>query len=153
MRNWSTLTTLRALTWSGQIERFQTYFKTLEGLSTEQLDRSAEKLVRAEKKNVALVIAHIAEISRRKGERERGYKNILDYCVRRLHLSEGTEMKLIAVITEPRVIDRILSHPAGKRQPASASTASCEHSTARPGSLILQTSGSYTSAFRPAPKP
>jgi len=72
------------------LERFQTYFKTLEGLSTEQLDRSAEELVRAEKNNVTLVIAHIAEISRQKGELERGYKNTLDYCVRRLHLSEGS---------------------------------------------------------------
>jgi hypothetical protein len=54
------------------IERFQIYFRTLEGLSTEELDRSAEKLVRAEKTKAALVIAHIAEISRRKGELERG---------------------------------------------------------------------------------
>jgi hypothetical protein len=34
------------------IEIIKTYFETLEGLSTEELDRSAEKLVRAEKRNV-----------------------------------------------------------------------------------------------------
>ena len=79
------------------IERFQTYFETLEGLSTEELDRSAEKLVRAEKKNVALVIAHIAEISRRKSELERGYKNLWEYCVRRLQLSEGSVATRIQV--------------------------------------------------------
>ena len=49
-----------------------------------------EKLVRAEKRNVTLVIAHIAEMSRRKGHLERGYKNLFDYCVRRLRLSEGS---------------------------------------------------------------
>ena len=72
------------------IERVKTYFETLEGLSTEELDRSTEKLVRAEKRNVALIIAHIAEMSRRKGHLERGYKNLFDYCVRRLRLSEGS---------------------------------------------------------------
>jgi hypothetical protein len=66
---------------NAMIDRFKTYFETLEGLSTEELDRSAEKLVGAEKRNVALVIAHIAEMSRRKGELERGYKNLFDYGV------------------------------------------------------------------------
>ncbi len=50
------------------IERFETYFARLEGFSTEELDASLEKLVRAEKRSVALVIAHIAEMSRRKTE-------------------------------------------------------------------------------------
>ncbi len=59
------------------IEKVKTYFERLESLSTEELDSSAEKLVRAEKRNVALVIAHIAEMSRRKGYLERGYKNLL----------------------------------------------------------------------------
>ncbi len=53
------------------IERIKTHFEALEGLSTEELDHSVEKLVRAEKRNVALVIAHIAEMSRRKGHLER----------------------------------------------------------------------------------
>jgi len=47
--------------------------------STEELDRSAEKRVRAEKRHVAFLIAHIAEMSRRKGHLERGYKNLLEY--------------------------------------------------------------------------
>jgi hypothetical protein len=37
----------------------------LKALTTDELDRSAEKLVRLEKRNVALLIAHIAEMSRR----------------------------------------------------------------------------------------
>ena len=36
------------------LERLQTYFERLEALSTDELDRSVEKLVRAEKRNVAL---------------------------------------------------------------------------------------------------
>ena len=65
------------------IERFKTYLKTLEGLSTDELDRSAEKLVHAEKRNVALLIAHIEEISRRRGHLELGYRNLFEYCTRR----------------------------------------------------------------------
>ena len=59
------------------MEKVKTYFETLEGLSTEELDCSTEKLVRAEKRNVALVIAHIAEMSRRKGYLERGVQESL----------------------------------------------------------------------------
>ena len=54
------------------LERFQTYFERLEALSTEELDRCVEKLVRAEKRNVALVIAHIAEMSRRRAPSSAG---------------------------------------------------------------------------------
>ena len=72
------------------IGKVKKYFERLEGLSTEELDQSTERLVRAEKRNVALVIAHIAEMSRRKGQLERGYKSLFDYCVRRLRLSEGS---------------------------------------------------------------
>jgi len=79
------------------IEKLKTYFERLEGLTTEELDHSAEKLVRAEKRNVALVIAHIAEMSRRKGHLERGYKSLFDYCVRRLQLSEGSVARRIQV--------------------------------------------------------
>ena len=48
------------------VERLKAYFEKLEALSIDELDRSAEKLVRLEKRNVALLIAHIAEISRRR---------------------------------------------------------------------------------------
>jgi hypothetical protein len=89
-------------------DRFKKYFERLEGLSTEELDRSAEKLVRAEKQNAALVIAHIAEISRRKGELERGYKNLFEYCTRRLHLSEGSVALRIQVANVSRRFPQIL---------------------------------------------
>jgi hypothetical protein len=54
------------------MKNIKAYFETLEGLSAESLDRSAVKLVCGEKQNVALLIAHIAEMSRRKGELECG---------------------------------------------------------------------------------
>ena len=85
----------------------KTYFERLESLSTEELD-STEKLVRAEKRNVALVIAHIAEMSRRKGHLERGYKNLFDYCVRRLRLSEGSVARRIQVANVARRFPELL---------------------------------------------
>jgi hypothetical protein len=55
------------------VKKFKTYFESLEALSTKALDRATVQLVRAEKRNVALLIAHIAEMSRRKAELECGY--------------------------------------------------------------------------------
>jgi hypothetical protein len=90
------------------IARFQIYFETLESLSTEELDRSAEKLVRAEKKSTALLIAHLAEMSRRKGALERGYKNLFDYAVRRLNLSEGSVALRLQVANVSRRFPQLL---------------------------------------------
>ena len=90
------------------IEKVKTYFQRLEGLSTEELDHSTEKLVRAEKRNVALAIAQIAEMSRRKGHLECGYKNLFDYCVRRLRLSEGSVALRIQVANVSRRFPQIL---------------------------------------------
>ena len=90
------------------IEKVKTYFERLERLSTEELDHSVKKLVRAEKRNVALVIAHIAEMSRRKGHLERGYKNLFGYCTQRLHLSEGSVALRIQVANVSRRFPQIL---------------------------------------------
>ncbi|MGH9461033.1 MAG: HNH endonuclease [Vicinamibacteria bacterium] len=90
------------------IETIKTYFETLEGLSTEELDRSIEKLVRAEKRNVALMIAHIAEMSRRRGHVERGYKSLFDYCTKRLNLSEGSVARRLQVANVSRRFPQIL---------------------------------------------
>lgn len=90
------------------MERFKAYFEKLEGLSSEELDRSAEKLVRLEKQNVALLIAHIAEMSRRKAELERGYKNMFEYCVKRLNLSEGSVALRLQVANVSRRFPQIL---------------------------------------------
>jgi len=90
------------------LEKVNTFFKRLESLSTEELDRSMEKLVRAEKRNVALVIAHIAEMSRRRGYLERGYKNLFEYCTRRLNLSEGSVARRIQVANVSRRFPQIV---------------------------------------------
>ena len=90
------------------IEKVKKYFESLERVSTEELDESADKLVRAEKRNVTLVIAHIAEMSRRKGHLERGYKSLFDYCVRRLRLSEGSVARRIQVANVSRRFPQIL---------------------------------------------
>jgi len=90
------------------MERFKAYFEKLEALSIDELDRSAEKLVRLEKRNVALLIAHIAEISRRKAELERGYRSIFDYCVTRLNLSEGSVALRLQVANVSRTFPQLL---------------------------------------------
>ena len=57
---------------------------------------------------MALVIAHIAEMSRRKGHLEYGYKNLFDYCARRLKLSEGSVARRIQVANVSRRFPQIL---------------------------------------------
>jgi hypothetical protein len=90
------------------LERIQGYFAKLEGLTIEELDLAVEKLARAEKGNLAHVIAHLAEMARRKGALERGYKNTFDYCVRRLNLSEGSVALRLQVANVSRRFPQIL---------------------------------------------
>ena len=97
------------------IDKVNTYFEKLEGLSTEELDRSVEDLLRAEKRNVAYVIAHIAEMSKRRGYLERGYKNLFEYCTRRLNLSEGSVARRIQVANISRQFPQILVAVAENR--------------------------------------
>ena len=90
------------------IEQFKSYFLKLERLSSAELDRSAEKLVVAENGNVAKLIAHIAEMSARKVALELGYKNLFDYCIRRLNLSEGAVPARIHVANVSRRFPQLL---------------------------------------------
>ena len=90
-------------------EAFTTYLENLSTLSTAELDRSAVELVGAEKQHVARVIAHIAEIARRKGDLEQGYPNLFEYCVRRLGLSEGSVALRIQVANVCRRFPQVLS--------------------------------------------
>ena len=98
-------------------EQFTAYFEQLERLSTEDLDRSAVEVVLAEKQNVAFVIAHIAEISRRKADLERAYPNLFVYCLRRLNLSEGSVSLRIHVANVARRFLRVLAAIRGEDQP------------------------------------
>ena len=90
------------------IEQFKSYFVKLEHLSSAELDRSAEKLVVAENGNIAKLIAHIAEMSARKLALELGYKNLFDYCIRRLNLSEGAVPARIHVANVSRRFPQLL---------------------------------------------
>ena len=80
-----------------------------------KVNRSAEKLVRAEKRNAALLIAHIAEVSERKLALERGYKNTFDYCVKRLNLSEGAVALRLHVANVSKRIPQLLAAIAENR--------------------------------------
>jgi len=91
-------------------ERVATYFDALERLSTDELDRSTKNLVLREKKNLACVIAHLAEIAKRKVHLECGYKNLFEYCVRRLNLSEGSVYRRIQVAKVCRDFPQVLVH-------------------------------------------
>ena len=70
-------------------EKIERYARSLEGLSTLELSRAVEELVATERRTTATLIAHLAEISRRKGHLELGYKSLFDYCVRHLKLGDG----------------------------------------------------------------
>ena len=97
------------------IEQFRNYFSKLERLSIAELDRSAEKLVVAEHGNIARLIAHIAEMSARRAALELGYKNLFDYCVRRLNLSEGAVPARIHVANVSRKFPQLLAAMAENR--------------------------------------
>jgi hypothetical protein len=97
------------------VKKFKTYFESLERLSTKALDRAAVQLVRAEKRNVALLIAHIAEMSRRKAGLECGYKNLFEYGVKRLNLSEGSVALRLQVANVCRRFPQLLVSLAENR--------------------------------------
>ena len=88
---------------------FKAYFEKIEALTNKELDRSAVELVAVESRNVALVIAHLSEISRRKAELEHGYRSLFDYGVRRLGLSEGSVALRIQVANVSRRFPQILA--------------------------------------------
>ena len=70
-------------------ETFKACFEKLEALTTQELDRSVAELVQVENRNVALVIAHLAELSRRKADLKLGYPNLFVYCVKTTPTAPG----------------------------------------------------------------
>ena len=87
---------------------FTGYFSKLEALSTVALGRSVERVALCETRRVAEVIAHIAEISRRKWALAEGYRNTFEYCVRKLGLSEGSVALRIQVANVSRRFPQVL---------------------------------------------
>jgi hypothetical protein len=96
-------------------ETIASSFDVLEKLSDRDLHRSAERLVVSEKRNVANLIAHLSEISKRKSCLKQGSESLFDYCVRCLHLSEGSTYLRIQVANVCRRFPQILDHLAANR--------------------------------------
>ena len=96
-------------------KKIEAYFERLEKLSTQELDQEAETCVLSEQRSVASLIAHLSEISKRKGHLELGYKDLFDYCVRRLGLSEGSVYLRLQVAGVARRFPQVLSLLAQNR--------------------------------------
>lgn len=90
-------------------KQLQSYFITLESLTVETLDRSAQRLVRGENESIARLIAHLAEMSDRKTALEMGYRSLYDYCIRRLHLSESAVPARVQVASVCRRFPELLT--------------------------------------------
>ena len=88
--------------------KIDVYSSKLKVLSTSELARSAEKLVTSERQHVALLIAHLAEFSERKAHLELGYKNLFEYCVGHLLLSEGSVWMRLQVANVSRRFPQVL---------------------------------------------
>ena len=97
------------------IEKFKSYFTKLESLSDDELDRSAQTLVKAENVTVAKLIAHLAEMSARKTALVLGYKSLYDYAARRLNVSEGAVSARIHVANVSRRFPQLLAALAESR--------------------------------------
>jgi len=92
-------------------ERIDRYASRLEGLSIRDLSRGAEGLVAFQRRNEAELIAHLAEISRRRGHLELGYGSLFDYCTRHLGLGKYSvwNRTQVAGISRrfPQVLERL----------------------------------------------
>ncbi len=96
-------------------ERIERYARRLEGLSIQELSESAEKLVGFQRRNEAALIAHLAEISRRQGHLELGYRSLFDYCTRHLGLGKYSVWNRTQVAGVSRRFPRVLEQlAAGK---------------------------------------
>ena len=88
------------------------YARQLEGLSTAELSWGAEKLVSRERRHTAALIAHLAEISRRKAHLELGFKNLFEYCRIHLGLGEFSVWNRIQVANVSRRFPQVLEYLA-----------------------------------------
>jgi hypothetical protein len=73
------------------------FFKAIQQKESKQLLADAESFAKREKKATAMVIAHIAEISKRKLALDLGYRSLFDYCEKRLNISSGGVWQRIQV--------------------------------------------------------
>ena len=140
-------------------EKFERYARRLEGRSLEELSHGAEKLVSNERRHTAALIAHLAEISRRKGHLELGYRNLFDYCVRRLRLGKGSVWNRTQIANVSRRFPQILEHLAeGKSSLSSLGVLAAHLSEENVEGLLEQAEGKtkeevkeIVAALRPKP--
>ena len=83
-------------------------FKRLESLSTSELARSLKHAVGRERREAALVIAHLSVLIERKGHLELGYPNVFTYCVEHLGISQGTVWHRLQVANVARRFPQVL---------------------------------------------
>ncbi len=86
------------------------YAHQLESLSIAELSQGAEMLVSRERRYTAALIAHLAEISRRKGHLELGFKSLFDYCQIHLGLGKGSVWARTQLANVSRRFPQVLQH-------------------------------------------
>ncbi len=91
-------------------DRIVRYAHRLESLSISELSRGAENLVSRERRYTAALIAHLAEISRRKGHLELGFKNLFEYCRIHLGLGKGSVWSRTQLANVSRRFPQVLEH-------------------------------------------
>lgn len=96
-------------------QNYSELFTQLEKLSVLELHRQAECLVQAESETTAALITRIATISKKDGHFELGYKNLFDYCVNGLHLSEGSTNLRIQVANVCKEFPMVLGYLSQNR--------------------------------------
>ncbi len=140
-------------------DRIVRYAHRLESLSITELSRGAEKLVSRERRYTAALIAHLAEISRRKGHLELGYKTLFDYCVIRLRLGKGAVWNRTQIAGISRRFPQILEHLAeGKSSLSSLGVLAAHLSEENVDGLLAEAEGKtkeevkeIVAAIRPKP--
>src|SRR5688500_18585413 len=96
-------------------QNISSYLASLEAVANAELDHNAMTLVRAEAKNQAQLIAHLAEIGRRKLHVDLSYSSLFVYCQERLGLCEGSIYLRLQVAKVVREFPRVLAELAEGR--------------------------------------
>ncbi len=136
------------------------YGRHVAGLSGEELDAEAVRLVGVEKRQVALLINHLAEIGRRKVHVALGYAGLFAYCVERLGLSESESGLRIQVANVCRRFPCVLEAIAANRMTLTVAAKLAPHLTEENRAATIEACAGmtrrqvqeYVVRFRPRPE-
>ncbi len=118
------------------------YAHRLESLSITELSQGADKLVASERRYTAALIAHLAEISRRKGHLELGFKSLFDYCQIHLGLGKGSVWSRTQLANVSRRFPQVLEYLVeGKMNLSSLGVLAAHLSEENVEKLLGQTEG------------